>query len=381
MNANGKIDRAVLTRQLAASTVAASVCAPRPTEAPRVLPVFLSQVRAAWQRVFGRVDFGDEENFFHALGGQSIMAARLVADLSTVLGRRVPLAAVFEAPTVMAMAALLRDDGWTPRFRSIVPLQPLGMGPPLFLLHGIGGGVTETLDLARAFGPDVPVYGLQAIDRDGGEMQTSLEACGALYAAEIVDFQPQGPYFLGGFSLGGWFAYETARQLLLGGHEVALLAQLDTHINCILPDEVVGDFERAISRQYVWKNLRRFASHPKHWWRSLRKLPGRYRLARQWRAVDPIRSDRHGALVASYRAVRYPGRVDYFQSADSLPAALGVWKRWCPGGVTVHPIPGEHHEIVRGANAIIVANVIRGIIRDRALQARGSVDPADGRAP
>ena len=378
VNANGKLDRRALMTQLETTSAAVRVPAPPTAGRPRVLPVFLSQVRAAWQRVFGRVDFGDEENFFHDLGGQSLMAARLVADLSAVLGRRVPLAAVFEAPTVLAMAALLRDEGWTPRFRSIVPLQPLGVGPPLFLFHGIGGGVTETLDLARAFGPDVPVYGLQAIDRDGGEMQTSLEAFGAIYAAEIVAFQPQGPYFLAGFSLGGWFAYETARQLLLGGHEVALLAQLDTHINCILPHEVVGDSERAIARQYVWKHLRRFASHPANWWRYLRRLPGRYRLARRWRAVDPIGSDPHGAIVANHRAKPYAGTVDYFQSADSLPAVLEVWKRWCPGGVTVHPIPGEHHEIVVGQRAAIVATIIRGIIRDRASQARGHVDRVHG---
>ena len=381
LNAHGKLDRGALVTQIAAAPLGPHVRAPLVAGSPRVLPVLLSQIRAAWQRVFGRVDFGDQDNFFHDLGGQSIMAARLVADLSVVLGRRVPLAAVFEAPTVVSMAALLRDDGWTPRFRSIVPLQPLGMGTPLFLFHGIGGGVTETLDLARAFGPEVPVYGIQAIDRDGGEMQASVEAMGELYAAEIVAFQPQGPYFLGGFSLGGWFAYETARQLQLAGHEVALLAQFDTHINCILPQEVVGAAERAMPRQYLWKHLRRFLSHPTQWWTSLRRLPARYQLARQWRVVDPIRSDRHGALVANHRAKPYAGSVDYFQSAQSLPAVLGVWQRWCPGGVTIHPVQGDHHEIILGPNAAIVAGIVCGIIRERGPRRTSPGDPRErGRA-
>ena len=381
LNANGKLDRGALVTQIAAAPLGPHVRAPLVAGSPRVLPVLLSQIRAAWQRVFGRVDFGDQDNFFHDLGGQSIMAARLVADLSVVLGRRVPLAAVFEAPTVVSMAALLRDDGWTPRFRSIVPLQPLGMGTPLFLFHGIGGGVTETLDLARAFGPEVPVYGIQAIDRDGSEMQASVEAMGELYAAEIVAFQPQGPYFLGGFSLGGWFAYETARQLQLAGHEVALLAQFDTHINCILPQEVVGAAERAMPRQYLWKHLRRFLSHPTQWWTSLRRLPARYKLARQWRVVDPIRSDRHGALVANHRAKPYAGSVDYFQSAQSLPAVLGVWQRWCPGGVAFHPVPGDHHEIILGPNAAIVAGIVCGIIRQRGPRRTPPGDPRErGRA-
>jgi len=379
VNANGKIDRRALASQIAESAVALPVPPPQATGSLGVLPVFLSQVRSTWQRVFGRVDFGDQDHFFHDLGGQSIMAARLVADLSAVLGRRVPLAAVFEAPTVASMAALLRDDGWTPRFRSIVPLQPLGVGPPLFLFHGVGGGVTETLELARAFAPDVPVYGLQAIDRDGGEMQTSLEAFAELYAAEIVAFQPRGPYFLGGFSLGGWFAYETAQQLRRGGHEVALLAQFDTHINCLLPDEVLAAADRALGWQYVWKHLRRLASQPSQGWRYLRGLPARFKLARQWRAVDPIRGDSHGALVARHRALPYGGQVDYFQASESLPAVLGVWKRWCAGGLTVHQIPGDHHEVIFGANAATIANIVRGIRGDRTPQAGSPAEPAERR--
>jgi len=204
---------------------------------------------------------------------------------------------------------------------------------------------------------------------------------GELYAAEIVAFQPQGPYFLGGFSLGGWFAYETARQLQLAGHEVALLAQFDTHINCILPQEVVGAAERAMPRQYLWKHLRRFLSHPTQWWTSLRRLPARYQLARQWRVVDPIRSDRHGALVANHRAKPYAGSVDYFQSAQSLPAVLGVWQRWCPGGVTIHPVPGDHHEIILGPNAAIVAGIVCGIIRERGPRRTSPGEPREwGRA-
>jgi amino acid adenylation domain-containing protein len=379
VNANGKIDRRALASQIAESPVALPVPHPQAAGSPGVLPVFLSQVRAAWQRLFGRVEFGDQDNFFHDLGGQSIMAARLVADLSTVLGRRVPLAAVFEAPTVASMAALLRDEGWTPRFRSIVPLQPLGVGPPLFLFHGVGGGVTENLELARAFAPDVPVYGLQAIDRDGGEMQTSLEAFAELYAAEIVAFQPRGPYFLGGFSLGGWFAYETAQQLRRGGHEVALLAQFDTHINCLLPDEVLAAADRDLWRQYVGKHLRRLASQPAQGWRYLRGLPARFKLARQWRAVDPIRGDSHGALVARHRALPYGGQVDYFQAAESLPAVLGVWKRWCAGGLTVHQIPGDHHKVMFRANAATIANIVRGIREDRARQTGSQAEPAERR--
>ena len=50
------------------------------------------------------------------------------------------------------------------------------------------------------------------------------------YLNEIRKVQPQGPYFLGGFSGGGITAYEMAYQLKQQGEEVALLVFLDTSV-------------------------------------------------------------------------------------------------------------------------------------------------------
>ncbi|RLS50966.1 MAG: hypothetical protein DWH87_01190, partial [Planctomycetota bacterium] len=61
------------------------------------------------------------------------------------------------------------------------------------------------------------------------------------------------------------------------------------------------------------------------------------------------------------------------------PAVLGVWKRWCAGGLTVHKIPGDHHEVIFGANAATIANIVRGIRGDRAPQAGSPAEPAERR--
>lgn len=83
--------------------------------------------------------------------------------------------------------------------------------------------------------------------------------------------------------------------------------------------------------------------------------------------------------IGRQRARPYAGSIDYFQSADSLPAVVGVWKRWCTGGVTVHQIPGGHHEVILGANASAVANIFRGIRADRAPQGGCPAESADRR--
>jgi thioesterase domain-containing protein len=83
--------------------------------------------------------------------------------------------------------------------------------------------------------------------------------------------------------------------------------------------------------------------------------------------------------VARHRALPYGGQVDYFQAAESLPAVLGVWKRWCAGGLTVHQIPGDHHKVMFRANAATIANIVRGIREDRARQTGSQAEPAERR--
>jgi thioesterase domain-containing protein len=57
---------------------------------------------------------------------------------------------------------------------------------------------------------------------------TRIEDIAAYYIKALRKVQPSGPYFLGGWSFGGLVAFEMAQQLMRGGHQVALLALLDT---------------------------------------------------------------------------------------------------------------------------------------------------------
>lgn len=114
---------------------------------------------------------------------------------------------------------------WTP----LVPIQPLGSKPPLFIVHAIRGSVFPYHHLALALGTDRPVYGLQSRGIDGKHLpiETNREMAEA-YVAAMRKVQPHGPYHLAGYSMGGWIAYEMAVQLRAAGEEVALLAALGT---------------------------------------------------------------------------------------------------------------------------------------------------------
>ena len=96
-------------------------------------------------------------------------------------------------------------------------------------MHGAGGNVLIYRDLALRLGADQPFYGLQSPGLDGScEPLTRIEDMAARYLKEIRRIQPHGPYFLGGYCLGGTVAYEIAQQIQAQGERVALLALFDT---------------------------------------------------------------------------------------------------------------------------------------------------------
>ena len=213
---NGKIDR----RELPAPNQALPVVEQGAFLAPR--DALERQLTNLWEMVLGRTPIGVTDNFFD-IGGHSLLAAQLFARIDRELGANLPLATLFHAPTVRQLADLLRQKDWKPSWASLVPIQPAGSRKPLFCVHGAGGNVLLYRDLARHLGPDQPIYGLQSRGIDGGESYlTRFEDMAAHYINEIKTVQPEGPYNLAGYCLGGTLALEMAQQLEAKGEEVAL---------------------------------------------------------------------------------------------------------------------------------------------------------------
>jgi amino acid adenylation domain-containing protein len=180
-----------------------------------------------WRSLLDRDDIRITDNFFD-VGGHSLLAVRLVARLEQTFGARLPLATLLTAPTVGDLAAVLRRERPAPSWDSLVPLQPAGSRPPLFLLHSPNGELLVYRDLVRCLGPDQPVYGLQSVGLDRHQQPlTRIEDMAAHYVRDIRSVQPQGPYLLAGFCYGGVLAVEMAHQLRRDGAEVALVALFD----------------------------------------------------------------------------------------------------------------------------------------------------------
>lgn len=218
--AEGRIDRAALPRlEAQGATVLASFTPPRD-------PVELQLVQI-WEEVLGMSPIGIHDDFF-AVGGHSLPAVQVMARIKERFGLDLPLAALFEAPTIEALAVQVRQSGSSRPSSPLVPIQPRGARRPFFCIHGLGGEVLIYYDLARCLGADQPVYGIQApLLNELGDRCSPLEELAAEYLRALREVQPQGPYSFGGYSYGSIVAFEMAQQLRRSGETVGLLALLD----------------------------------------------------------------------------------------------------------------------------------------------------------
>ncbi|MBJ6762138.1 alpha/beta fold hydrolase [Myxococcaceae bacterium JPH2] len=222
LSPNGKVDRRALPAPRAEERITRERLAPRDTVE--------QQLARIWEEILGASALDVRDNFFD-LGGHSLLAVTVMARIREAMGRRLPLAALFRAPTIEALAALMRD-AHAEVHTSLVPFggTTTGARPPLFFIHPVGGGVLCYAELARLLGPDQPFYGLQARGLDGTSApRESIESLATAYVKAIQEVQPHGPYTLGGWSLGGVIAYEMARQLRAQGEQVARVVLIDAY--------------------------------------------------------------------------------------------------------------------------------------------------------
>jgi acyl transferase domain-containing protein/thioesterase domain-containing protein/acyl carrier protein len=347
-----------------------------------------------WEDLLGVQNVGVEDSFFD-LGGHSLIAVRLFAKVRKTYSVDFPISILFEAPTIRACASLIKErtgitevaSGTQPkqkpqtrRFKHIVAMHDGegGTKSPFFLVAGMFGNVLNLRHLAQLLGADRPFYGLQAKGLYGDETpHLSIKDAALDYIAEMKQVQPEGPYYVGGFSGGGITAYEIAQQLQAMGDEVALIVLLDTPLPQRRPlgrkDRLLIQFQetrrKGLVYPFVWLRNRVL------WEIERRKVTEETRAAHSFHNAEIEQAFLQA--VASYQVKPWSGRIALFR-----PPLVGTWT--VSGGklvnhersylfddndwgqhtpqIEVFEVPGDHDSMVLEPNVRVLASYLRNAI-------------------
>ena len=213
---NGKIDRANLP-----PLDEGAVVDHRPFVAPR--DDLERRLQTIWQELLNTSPIGVHDDFY-AIGGHSLLAAKLLARIEGEFNRRIPLTAMFPAPTIESIAARIAGGTKDSEWPATETIQPLGCLPPLYVV----GNFSRFKALGRKLGTDRPLIGLSIPDELRLRLPYNLKQLAGIQASSILDLNKGEPIFLIGFSAEGVLAYEIAHQLVAAGREVGLVAMIDT---------------------------------------------------------------------------------------------------------------------------------------------------------
>jgi amino acid adenylation domain-containing protein len=343
LTSHGKLDHSALPEPVFTPGTGGSARTPR----ERVLCELFAEV-------LDLPEVAADDNFFD-LGGHSLLILRLVERIARVLGVRVPVPELFTSPTARSLAPRLGTSSPGEPLDPVIELAAGTDAPPLFCIHPVTGLSWSYAALVPHLGSGQPVYGVQAMF---AERPATAEELVARYAARIQQHQPDGPYRLLGWSLGGVIAHAVAAFLQRNGEEVELLVLLDSYP---MADQVPHSGVRDCD---VFAELLRSAGVEPG------EHPRRDDVADRLGAVLDLPADVTGGLVdtalhtvrllAEYETHEYAGRLVFLAASEGDAGKLSeaVWASHVDGPIEPHRVPGSHHDLLRAPAAAAIGRIL-----------------------
>ena len=326
------------------------------------------QLVKIWQKILKTDSIGVKDDFF-ALGGHSLLAVSLMAEIKQQFGQTLPLTMLFQKNTIEQLATVLRQQKTDISISPLVELQPGSSNKSFFCIHPVGGNVLSYLNLANNLGSEIGIYGLQAQGLDGKQPpKTCIEDMAAHYIKAISTVQSSGPYFLGGWSMGGVIALEMAIQLQQQGEKVALLAIIDSWIPKLNVFDSRNDFNNT---EFLWQFAQdlglRFGTKIIESSEVLQSIPAAEQLnfiLQQAQVkgllspdLDPMEFyplvdvfQHNLQALQNYVPKKYPGKITFFQAQEklweNLPDSSLDWHQLTTQELDIYPMEGNHYTML-----------------------------------
>ncbi|NOK63893.1 MAG: hypothetical protein GFH27_549391n22 [Chloroflexi bacterium AL-W] len=372
---NGKVDRSALAAIDDSVTTDAGVgeVAPRTTTERALAEV--------WQSILDVPNVGVTDNFFR-LGGNSLMAVRLLGAIEQRFSTRIAPATLFQDPTIAALAQDLGDIPVPSDTDPTMVLRSGDMHQPFFCIHPSGGDVLCYAALARLIDHDRPIIGIQEPALLGEALPTSIPELAQRYLRAIRRWQPNGPYLLGGWSLGGTIAYEMAVQLDRAGERVSGIAMFDSNAPSMVVKQTPWDDPNPVAvltLSYI-RSLETFLNitilnHPETFWQNATLEERIQYLSQRLKQIGLVRSDastaevmqrveifcQHIRVYRAYQPPAFQGNLLLVRATDRSPSSsyigIGVddafndlylgWQEHMHGQMTLTYVAGHHYSILR----------------------------------
>jgi thioesterase domain-containing protein len=336
------------------------------------------QLLELWRSMLAVEDIAVDTNVF-SLGVSSLSILRLVTRMNSLYSMGFGLASLISAPTIKLVAELVRRRYAPNTATSLVPIQPVGTRPPLYIVHGAGGNVVNFYGLTTRIGPDQPVYGVQAQALEANQRALlHIDDMAAHYLKEIRRIQPKGPYHFLGYSFGGIVVLEMAHQLLNAGETVGLLGMLDTRAKDYTPEMPNEDKSEKLQKQGRLMGF--FRSNKGHgsgkawaefFLKDLKERRVRYVTtiaAKMFSTLPAFLKNTHeiNAVAArNYNPKPFPGKLTLFRASKqtnaNIPSDNG-WSSIFEEGIEIHEIPGDHWQVLSEPGIDVLAKTIHGCL-------------------
>ena len=393
---SGKIDRKVLPQP--GITSGEDFIAPRnelEETLTRIWIELLSPTTDSSQK-----SIGIDNNFFH-LGGHSLKATIMISKIHNEMHVDVPLVEVFKRPTIRLLAEYIEKMTGQHAGISVDNLIPLKKGTSnthhLFFVHDGTGQVEGYLEFCSRLDNEFNCWGIRpdAIKNYTPQNITIKEMAGK-YIEKIKKVQPQGPYFIAGWSLGGTIAFEMVKQLEEAGEKTAFFSLFDSPGPGIHPGQDKGEFtlqseinnvmeylpgvhiseilEKVTELEELWPAIVDYLTEKGVVAETIKKIIAEH-------GIPGFDYDKSGieelilhlnmtrALLKARDQYMPSGKVKvpvhYFEALASIEIIKQRWDEYCELSVEYHTIPGDHFSIFKMPNVEKFAWVFQEVLSRR----------------
>jgi amino acid adenylation domain-containing protein len=371
--ATGKIDRKALPEPGAKIAAVEEVAPGSPEE----------RMRGVWAAVLG-IDppaISVQTNFFD-LGGNSLKATALQRSIQGEFAVKIPLADIFKTPFIEELIQFIQqeeagdEENHDPQLECL-KRQRHGSGN-LFLIHAGSGEVNGYAEFCGHLAPAFTCWGIKGAKPNAlAPFNTTIEALARSYVDKILAVQPQGPYHLFGWCIGGTIAYEMARQLEQMGQAVAMVAIVNARppdpeaAESVSPFTMEGELEwlqQAVPHIALAKRIKE-VNEIEELWKEVASAVGRQAdgvallkqkippsLGRAIPNIDTLECEplldyfNLGRSLSQARLLYVPdghveAPVSFFQAQDGHPAPWEGWQPHCRKPLRLFEVRGDHFSV------------------------------------